>query len=74
MANTLTQLQTQRDALILAIGANRRVVQFGDRRVEYNSIGDAKLALGVLDGEIARLSNTSPTRQIRMYTDSGWGN
>lgn len=72
MALTLTQLQTMRDALVTAIASGRLEIRFENRSVKYQSTADMKTALGLLDGEIATAANTNPTRQIRMYTESGW--
>lgn len=72
MALTSEQIQAKIDALTLAIGSGAKVVQFSDRRIEYQSTNDMVTALQLLQSELVEGSPTQPSRHIRLYTSKGF--
>jgi hypothetical protein len=63
---TLSELQTKRDALITAMATGVMRVRVGDIETEYQSIDQMRMALSVLNSEIA--AQTSPALSARSST------
>lgn len=59
MALTLSQLQSNRDAIDSAIGKGELSVTFSDRTATYRSIGELKRARDIIDGDISKLAGRS---------------
>lgn len=70
MALTQSQLETKRDALISQMATATERLQSGDKSVSFQSIQQMERALAVLDGELARVTGTAPSRIVRIYTGS----
>lgn len=69
---TQLELETQRKALKKAIFSGARSVQFGDRRVEYNSLADMQAALDSIEKEISKGGGSPRVRRRLIYTSRGY--
>jgi hypothetical protein len=56
-----------------AIASGAKVVRFQDRTIEYQSISDLMKARTEINNYLMSLTTPPPTRQIRVFTDKGWG-
>ncbi len=62
--------QADVDALKKAIAEGVRVVQRGDRRVEYRSLDEMRQVLAMVEGEVSPPAR--PVRAFRVSTRSGY--
>ena len=62
--------QADVDALKKAIAEGVRVVQRGDRRVEYRSLDEMRQVLAMVQGEVS--PPTKPVRAFRVSPRSGY--
>ena len=69
---TLTQLQTRRDELDVAIASGVLTLREGDKQVTYRSVAEMATALADLDTQIAALQGTVRTRRVYPQTKKGW--
>jgi hypothetical protein len=56
-----------------AIASGAKVVRFQDRTIEYQSISDLMKARTEINNYLMSLTTPPPTRQIRIFTEKGWG-
>jgi len=56
-----------------AIASGAKTVRFQDRTIEYQSIKDLMDARTTINNYLMSLTTPPPTRQIRVFTDKGWG-
>jgi hypothetical protein len=68
MALTLEQLETKRDALVLAISSGELSVRFESRQVQYRSIEEMQRALAFLEGQIEKLTGTAIGQRVSYVT------
>lgn len=65
--------QSDLDAIDKAIASGTEEVKFADRSVRYRSVSDLMKARAEIINNLAQQSGPKQTRQIRVFTDSGWG-
>jgi hypothetical protein len=56
-----------------AIASGAKLVRFQDRTIEYPSIADLMTARTEINNYLMSLTTPPPTRQIRVFTDKGFG-
>jgi hypothetical protein len=66
--------QADIDALDTAIKSGVTRVRFQNRDVTYRSMDDLLKARALAVVEVAAANGTIPCRQLRVYTDKGFGN
>lgn len=64
----MTYTTTELDALKRALATGERRVSFGDKTIEYRSVGELQTAIRTVETEIARNSGKSLVRQLRVMT------
>lgn len=65
--------QSQIDALDAAIATGAKSITFEGRTVAYNSTSDMIAARNHLQQLLNAQNGVMPTRQIRVYTEKGFG-
>ena len=68
----MTYTPADLDALQQALLSGERRVSFGDKTVEYRSVGELQAAIRTVAAALARDQGTAPTRQIRVTTSKGF--
>ena len=71
MAQTLEQLQAQRDSLLRAIANGLDSITKGATSMRWKSGADMQLALNRIDSEIAAISGGVPSRVFTIQTNRG---
>jgi hypothetical protein len=56
-----------------AIASGAKEVHYQDRTVVYPSVEDMMKSRTVINNYLMSLTTPPPTRQIRVFTDKGWG-
>ena len=69
---TLSDLQARREALLKALQSAAQSIRHGDTSVTNRSVAEMKEQLGLLDMQIAELSDTPTVRAIRFFPKDGW--
>jgi len=70
-ALTLADLQSARDALVLALArGERRVRDQNGEEIEYRSVGEMQRAIGVVESRIAAMQTNAPNT-IRFKVSKG---
>jgi hypothetical protein len=72
MARTAQQVQADIDTMQAALGNPATRIRFADREIQYASQDDKLKGLEALQKELQALTSTTPTRQYRVYTSSGF--
>lgn len=65
--------QTDVETLERAIASGQQSVQFGDRRVSYQTLGDMRDALREMRVEVAAASGAPPRKRVFRAYQSGTG-
>ena len=66
--------QADLDALDAARKQGAKRIRFQDRDFEFDSVDDYIKLRNLILNDIAQQSGPQQIRQVRIYTDSGWGN
>lgn len=63
--------EAHRQALKEAIASGARLVKFGERWMEYQSVDQMRQALSLVEAELAGSNGQTVRRQIRISTSKG---
>ncbi len=65
--------QSDLDALDAARKQGAKRIRFQDRDFEFDSVDDYIKLRNLILNDIAQQNGPQQTRQVRIYTNSGWG-
>ena len=65
--------QSDLDALDAARKQGAKRIRFQDRDLEFDSVDDYIKLRNLILNDIAQQNGPQQTRQVRIYTNSGWG-